>query len=76
MSQVRSIGRAGKHRQHLVYSVTYDGKVYTVTPGLREATTITEARVRGKMYRQVRKIFGTRLSELLTLVIRHERGEM
>lgn len=76
MSQVTHIGNTGKRRQHAVYNVSYDGRVYTVTPGLREATTITEARVRGKMYRQVRKIFGTRLSELLTLVIRHERGEM
>ncbi|QDH45742.1 hypothetical protein AAM37_gp71 [Pantoea phage vB_PagM_AAM37] len=77
MSQVRSIGRAGKHRQHLVYSVTYDGKVYTVTPGLREATRIIEIRgYKGKMSRQVQRVTGLLLDHVISLAIRHERGEI
>ena len=77
MMQVTHIGNTGKSRQHMVYRVVYDGKIYTVTPGLREVTRIIEIRgYKGKMSRQVQRVTGLLLDQVISLAIRHERGEM
>lgn len=57
--RVSLIGRAGKKRQHRVYSVIIDGVDYSVIPAISEVTTIGEIRnPKGQIKRFVRIVKG------------------
>jgi len=65
-TRIRMIGRAGKSKQHPVYTVQRGDKVYTVTPGTREVTRIVETRINERMSRRVERIGGKLMDSLIS----------